>query len=403
MKRQNSFRAPFILVFLSFASLCICSFAHAPFALAGAGQGQPAVVRALGSVKSISGSTLVLTEDSGKETSVTIDSNSRLLRVEPGAKDLKNAEPLALSDLQPGDRILVRGSLASDGKTLSALTVIAMKKLDIAQKQAHEREEWQRNGVGGLVKSVDTAADTIIIATNSLGPNKDLTVRVTPKTILRRYAPNSVKFDDARPAPIEEIKPGDQLRARGQKNADGRDLDAAEIVSGSFRNIVGTISAIDASAGSLTVHDLASKNDVVVRITPETQMRKLPEMLAQRIAMRLKGAAQESAPPSGAPGAESRVRTGAGNAPRENGSPGGGDFQRILARMPAASLSDLQKGDAVMIVATSGLQGGDVTAITLLSGVEPILTASPKGGQQMVLSPWSLGGGAAAEAGADTP
>jgi Domain of unknown function (DUF5666) len=334
-----------------------------------------------------------------------VDPNARLIRVEPGAKDLKNAEPLSLSDLQPGDRILVRGPLAADGKTINAISLIAMKKLDIAQKQAHEREEWQKNGVGGIVKSVDSATGMIVIATNSIGPGKDLTVHVMPKTILRRYAPNSVKFDDAKPAPISEIKPGDQLRARGEKNADGGELTADEIVSGSFRNIAGTISAIDASAGTLTVHDLATKNDVIVRIMPETQMRKLPEPLAQRIAMRLKGAAPGATPPSGSSGGESHVRTGAGMAPRESGASGGSDFQRILARMPAASFSDLQKGVAVMIVATEGQQGGEVTAITLLSGVEPILTASPKGGQQMVLSPWSLGGGGAAagEASGDTP
>jgi hypothetical protein len=57
--------------------------------------------------------------------------------------------------------------------------------------------------------------------------------------------------------------------------------------------------------------------------------------------------------------------------------------------MPAASLSDLNKGDAVMIVATSGTQDGGATAITLLAGVEPILEASPNGGQS-ILSPWSL-------------
>jgi hypothetical protein len=363
---------------------------------------QSSVARAIGTIKSISRSSLVLTLDSGAETSVNVDPNAKLLRVEPGAKDLKSAEPLALSDLRPGDRILVRGPLAPDGKTINALSVIAMMKLDIAQKQAHEREEWQKNGVGGIVKTLDPAAGTIVIATNSLGANKDLNIKVTPETILRRYAPNSVKFDDARPAPIGEIRPGDQLRARGQKNTQGTELAADEIVSGSFRNIAGTISAIDASAGTLTVHDLATKADDVVHIASDTQMRKLPEQMAEHIAMQLKGAAAGAAPPPGSPGGESHVRTGAGMAPRENGGARGADFQRILARMPAASLSDLQKGDAVMIVATEGQQGGAVTAITLLSGVEPILRASPKGNAGTILSPWSLNS-QPAEAGGENP
>jgi hypothetical protein len=93
------------------------------------------------------------------------------------------------------------------------------------------------------------------------------------------------------------------------------------------------------------------------------------------------------------------------------------DFQQMLNRMPAVTLSDLHKGDAVMIVATQGMSpngsssngssssgspshGGtsnevssnEGTAITLLTGVEPILQAAPSGGKAMMLSPWSLSG-----------
>lgn len=359
--------------------------------------------RALGTVKSLSPSTLVLTTDAGADITVTVSASTKILRISPGEKDLKNAEPLAFTDLQQGDRILVRGASGADGKTIQAASIIAMKQEDIARKRAHEREEWQRNGVGGLVKNVDAAAGTIEIATNSAGPNKDVTVHVAPQTILRRYAPDSVKFDDAKPAPIGEIKAGDQLRARGVRSADSRDLNADEIVSGSFHNIAGTIVSVDASAGILTVHDLAAKQDVQVRVTSQTQMRKLPPPLAQRIVVRLKGE-----PPAGERqehGARPASANEGGRAAEQNAANhSGGDFQQLIGRLPAASLSDLQKGEAVMIVATQGDGAGGITAVTLLGGVEPILQASPKGGQDMILSPWSLGGGGGeAAAGAETP
>ena len=73
------------------------------------------------------------------------------------------------------------------------------------------------------------------------------------------------------------------------------------------------------------------------------------------------------------------------------GRSGGGDLQQMLSRMPASSLADLHKGDAVMLVSTEGTNGNG-TAIQLLSGVEPILQASPSAGQAMMLAPWSLGG-----------
>lgn len=66
----------------------------------------------------------------------------------------------------------------------------------------------------------------------------------------------------------------------------------------------------------------------------------------------------------------------------------------MISRMPAVSISDLNKGDAVMLVATEGSSSSTPTAITLLAGVEPILSAVPGGaGAAMILSPWNLGGG----------
>src|SRR5256885_15591788 len=130
--------------------------------------------------------------------------------------------------------------------------------------------------------------------------------------------------------------------------------------------------------------------------------------MAQRIAARLKGTrteAQSLAPsPNGlgpAANAESTTKpTGppaGGSVSGGSGRPGGGssaDLQQMITRMPAATLADLQKGDAVMVVATEGGANGVATVITLLGGVEPILEASPKSSASTILSPWSLGTGA---------
>jgi hypothetical protein len=331
-----------------------------------------------------------LTADTGGETTVLLQDGARLLRVEPGQKDLKEAVALDLQDLQPGDRILVRGKTADDGKSLLAVSLIAMKKLDIAQKRARERDEWQKHGVGGLVSAVDPSAGTITIATTALGANKTVAIRTSKDTVLRRYAPDSVRFDDAKTAAISEIRAGDQLRARGVRSADGAELTADEVVSGSFRNIAGTISSIDSSSATIIVLDLATKKSVPVKITAESQLRKLPDAMAQRVAARLKGS-------SGEPATAGSQRSRETSVPRSasEGSPGargdsqqGADLQQAISRMPPSSLSDLTKGDAVMIVATSGAQEGGATAITLLAGVEPILQASPAA--QSILTPWTL-------------
>ena len=366
---------------------------------------QAPAARPVGTIKAISGNTITLATDAGSEVTVQVQDGAKFLRIAPGQTSLKDATPVQLSDIQVGDRVLVRGTLGPDGKTVMANSIIAMKQEDIAQKQAKEREEWQRHGVGGLVNAVDAAASTITISVSSLGANKSVLVHIAKETVLRRYAPDSVKFDDAKIAPLDQVKQGDQLRARGTRSADGSELTADEIVSGSFRNVAGTISSIDAAAGTLTVHDLGTKKDVIVKITSESQLRKLSQPVATRIAMRLKGAggentnAESGATPSPAapskPSDSTTPRSGAGAESRGGmGRQGAPDFQQAISRMPAATISDLQKGDAVMLVATQGTQNGGVTAITLVGGVEPILEASPQGSASTILSPWSLGSGA---------
>jgi len=385
----------------------------------------------LGTIKSISGNSLILTSDAGVEMNVDVPDSAKIVRIAPGQKDLKDAQTIALTDLQVGDRILVRGK-AGDNKTFSATSIIAMKKADIADKQSHERDEWQKSGVGGLVNNVDPTSGLISVTTPSLREKKNVAVHVTKDTVLRRYAPGSVKFDDAKPAPLGEIRPGDQLRARGEKNADGSELTAQEIVSGSFRNISGTISSLDSAQGTITVHDLATKKNVAVKITSESQLRKLPAPVAQRIAQRLNGSSGANGDQAGS-GQTSATRSGAaaptakepaGGSGRTPGStaedgpqrdfggrgrgmgpgaggPGGGgamDLQQMISRMPASTIADLQKGDAVMLVGTEA-GGNAVTAITLLAGVEPILQGSPNGGASSILSPWSLNGAPSGEAG----
>ena len=375
--------------------------------------GDAQIVKAVGTIKTIQADSITVAAESGGEGDIIakLTGSTKILRVPPGEKDLKNATALQPQDLQTGDRVLVRGQASTDGDkhTIVALAVIVMKQADVAAKQQHDREDWQKRGVGGLVTNVDAATGTISISSSGIGANRSIAVHITKDTILRRYASGSVKFDDAKPAPVTDIKAGDQLRARGTRNPDGSEVSAEEIVSGAFRNIAGTIKAIDAASNSMTVQDAISKSAVVVRVSPDSQMKKLPAEMAQRIAVRLKGTAggnrdqpgangqsikeQDSAPGAARArtpkSAEAQAASAPGGGPSGNGPP---DLQRMLSRLPNSTLADLQKGDAVMIVSTEGTDSGAgaVTAITLLAGVDAILTASPNQSASTLLSPWSL-------------
>ncbi len=356
---------------------------------------QNAAKQVIGAITAINGSMITLKPDTGADVSVTVQGAVRVLRVAPGQTDLKTATPIQLSDLQVGDRILVRGTPSADGQSLSATAIVAMKRSDVEAKQQQEREDWQKRGIGGLVSAVDPSAGTITISVTAAGGTRTISVHTAQATIFRRYAPDSVQFDDAKPSSLGEIKAGDQLRARGARNADGTEFTAEEIVSGAFRNIAGTISNVDAATNALTVMDLATKKPVVVKISTQSQLLKLPPQMAQGMAMQLKGGGRGGAGGNGAGAAESgrgggaQAGEGAGNG--RGAGRGAADLQQVMNRIPKATIADMQKGDAVMIVSTEGTSSGGVTAITLLSGVEPILQAPS--GQSMTLPPWNLGGG----------
>jgi len=384
--------------------------------------------RYLGTVTAINGDTLTVKTDAGEVHQVQVPAAASIRRVEPGEKDLSKAETIQFSDLAGGDRVLVRLDPNGAGATPQALQIIAIKQSDVAAKQQKDREDWQRRGVAGLVKSVDAGLGVIVLTSGAGATAKTVTIHTTRATVLRRYAPTSVKFDDAQPAPIDAIHAGDQLRARGQKNADGTEIAADEVVSGSFRNISGTVVSIDAASSTIVVKDLVTKKQVTVRVTPDVQMRRLPDRMAQMLAARLKGSSGSGqgsgfgqgsgAQQAGASGGPTRTGQGQGTGGGQGsgqgggagqgagggqfpgggqgGGQGGGDLQQMLSRAPSIQLSDLLKGEAVMIVSTEG--ASEVTAVSLLAGVEPLLQA-PEASQNL-LANWSMGGGGAEAAGA---
>ena len=352
----------------------------------------------IGTVKAISGSTVTLSTDAGQTYTVSVDDGARILQIAPGSTDLKSAQVIALTDIAVGDRILVTGRTADSPTSLTASRVVLMKSIDIAQKHAAEEADWQKRGSGGIVSAVDPATGTVTITARG----KKVAIQTTSTTVFRRYASDSVKFEDALPGTLGQVQPGDQLRVRGSRSEDGSSIQAEEIVSGSFKNLAGTIASVDPAAGTFALKDLASKKTYTIKVTQNANLRTLPPEVAQRFAARARtgqaGAAGQGAAGQAAAGAQPAAQAGPGEHAHGDGSGGAGmDLSQMLNRLPTGSLHDLHSGEAVMLVASQSASGDGLTAVTLLSGVEPILAATPGGSPAMTLSPWNVGGGEAPE------
>ncbi len=378
-----------------------CILTAGPLAAAQAAPAATAApaARILGTVTAIQGSSLTVhTEGAGAgDTTLAITPQSRLLRLAPGEKDLKNAAPMQLEELAVGDRVLIRPN--SDG---SAAILVAMKQGDIRQAHAQEAGDWQRRGIAGIVQSLDAGAGTITLKPQAGAA--PVVIHSGASTAVRHYAPDSTAFADAHTATLADIRPGDQLRARGAKDADGA-VAADEIVVGSFRNIAGTVLSTDAAAHTVALTDLATHRPVTLQLASSTQLRKLPPEMAARMAHRA-GAGAAGGP--GATGSASGPTTGTADAAHEHpggsqagaGSSRGSDLAGLLQRAPSITLADLNKGDAVMIVA-SGPGAVQPTAITIIAGVEPLLQGAPEASAGLFSASWNLGGGGADAAGGE--
>lgn len=362
-------------ILTAFASLLILIGAASP-ALAQAGGVKPSV--AAGDVVSIDSGKIVLQTKDGS-LDVLLSDKTEYKRVPPDNPSLKSAVPSTFAEIGTGDKLMVTGILSDDKKTLPARAVYLMTKSDIAQKQVKESEKWTTRGISGRVASVDPITNQIKIEVRGLAATT--TVVLTPKegAKLLRYAPNSVKFSEAKASSINEIEAGDMLRASGDRSPDGASFAAEEIITGAFRTVAGTVKTIDVGKNEVVITDAQTKKDLVVELGSASMMKKFPEEMAQRLAafqgggMRPGGPARAGAQPpaNGTPAAGQ-----AGPGGRGGGMGARGGIDDMLERFPNISVGDLKTGDVIAVSSTRTTNLERITAIKLLAGVEPFLRAA---------------------------
>ncbi|MBV9211034.1 MAG: hypothetical protein JOZ52_10415, partial [Acidobacteria bacterium] len=320
------------------------------------------------------------------DIAVLIDEKTTYLKALPGAKDLKGATPITLSEIGVGDGVIAIGRVAEDKKSVPAKRVVLMTKADIAQKQEHDRQEWNRRGIVGRVVSLNAETKEINLLMRAPGGERPITISASDKAVFRRYAPDSVKFSDAKPSSFSELKVGDQLRALGDRSADGTHFAPEEIVSGSFRMVGGTITAINAAKNEITINNLQTSQPVTIVVNKDSLMRRIPPEMAAMIAQRQAQQGAGGGAPAGGGGRPPAQGGGAGDGQgRGPGGGGGRDFDAMLERLPAVTLADLKKGDVIAVSSTTGVDPTRVTAIKLVAGIEALMTrasgAQGQGGQ----------------------
>ena len=337
--------------------------------------------RVIGELKAIDPAAKQLTvkTDAGSLVAITLADSTNYSRLPPGETTLAKATKITLADLAEGDRVLATGKVADDHKSATARSLVVMTKADIAKKQEAERLEWRRRGILGVVSAVKPETKEITISTRNAMGSQPVIIPISDKLDIRRYAPDSIKFSDARPGKFEELKVGDQVRALGDKSADGTHFTPEKVVSGSFRTVAGTVTAVDAAAGEIKIHDLQTKQPLTIVIKTDSVLRKFPAEMAM---MGGRGPGAGGPGGSGQPAPTgNRPAQGTGGAPNGGGpgqgggmrGGGGQNIQEMLDRLPTISATDVKAGDTIIVSSTKGADPSRLTAITLVSGADTLL------------------------------
>jgi hypothetical protein len=339
---------------------------------------------AIGEVKSIDAATKQLTikTDAGSMVTVSLSDKTTYKKLAPGEQTLTNATDVAVTDLAEGDRVMARGNVSEDRKSVPAVMVIVMTKGDLAKKAEAERAEWRRRGILGVITALKPETKEITITHRTMAGNQLVVIPVTDKTEMRRYAPDSIKFADAKPSDFGELKVGDQLRALGDRTEDPLRFNPQKVVTGSFRTVGGVVKEINAATGEIKISELEKKTPLTIIIKQDAVLRRFPAEFGMGFGARPGGAGGPggAAPAGGAQpaahgNAQQRPQGAGGPGGPGGGRPGGGGFNinDMLERLPTISLADVKVGDTIIVSSTQGVDPTRLTAISLVAGADTLL------------------------------
>jgi hypothetical protein len=302
--------------------------------------------------------TVAVVDKSAKTISIKTDQNGTIaikandstacLRVPAGAQSLDKATTILFDDITTGDRVLARGSKSQD--EFAALRIVVLSKEEVSKKRERDLAEWRTRGIAGVVKALNPATSEINIELRGTTPASLIAINASGSQF-RRYTTSAINFEDTKQSNFGEVAVGDQLRALGDKSADGKSFKAEAVVSGSFKTIGATVTAVDLQSGQISAATLDQKKPIQIATLKESLVRRIPAASVPAVAQRAR--ANQAA-----------------------------EVQQLIEALPVVALSDLKVGDVISITGIREKDDAHMTAIKLVAGIDAVLRAmAPQAGR----------------------
>jgi hypothetical protein len=296
-----------------------------------------------------SAKTISIKTDQNATVAIKASDNTACLRVPAGAQSLDKATTILFDDITTGDRVLARGSKSQD--EFAALRIVVLPREEVSKKRERDLADWRTRGIAGVVKVLNPSTNEINVELRGTTPASLIAINASGSQF-RRYTTAAINFEDTKQSNFGEVAVGDQLRALGEKSADGKSFKAEAVVSGSFKTIGATLTAVDLQSGQISAATLDQKKPIQIATVKELSIRRIPAAAVAAIAQKARANNQS------------------------------GEVQQMIDALPVVALSDLKVGDVVSITGIREKDDAHMTAIKLVAGIDAVLRAmAPQSGR----------------------
>jgi hypothetical protein len=230
------------------------------------------------------------------------------------------------------------------------------------EKRRHDREEWIKRGLTGVVTSIDPEKKEIAVRARLPEGEQQIIMTTGEKVAFRRYSGESIRYSDSRPSSFAELKVGDQLRALAERAADGTHFTPEEVIFGTFRTVAGKITGVNAASGEVAITNVQTNQSLQIVVNKDSVMRRLSPEVGKLLVQ--------------------RVLPGPAATTENNAS-----LQSVIDKQAPATIAELKPGDAVLVSTTIGDNPQRATAIVLTVGADELakLLAQPSGRRKLNL------------------
>ena len=360
--------------------------------------------RVVGVVTTVDKATSQITvkANTGETKVVVVSATPALLRLPPGETAAQKALKISFEEVAVGDRIFARGAFIGDGKALDARQVVVSSAAATTAQAQPQQADPRGRPVAGRIARIDVDKKEITLQPRGRESVTPPTIVVSDATRFFRYAPDSMDINHASRSSLSQMSVGDQLRALGERSEDGARFTATEIIAGSMTRTIGEVVSIDAARKELTLKNNEGQT-ITVAIGDRSLLRRVtPEVAATFAARPGRGDGPQGRPTGRGERRERRDRPAGENGEARRGGEGrvgrgGRGLQQILEGLPALSLTELKKGDAVFVSGSEGSDASRMTAIMLITGdpvfMQRFLQRGPNRGPQNPGLPGQVMGG----------